>query len=147
MKKIVFILVLILLFSACSSNQTPDYNYNKYDGAFDEGYDEGYYEGYDEAFNESYNNGYNEGYDEGFYEGYCAGLEEIYTSFHEAERYASNNGGWHPEEAVVVIESYINNKPFYEDGSSPSKRDYELAVDSLIYFYEYYYSSKYESLY
>lgn len=98
----------------------------------------------EETFN--YEEVFDDGFDEGFIEGYYSGFDEIYNSVYEAEHHAAESGGWHPEEAMAIINSYVNQEPFYVDGSLPSKEDYELAVESLICFYEYYYLAEYESL-
>ena len=105
----------------------------------------------------SYQDGYDKGYDSGFDEGYNYGREDdaffnrddnmaeiAYDLEYEAVHYAVEQGGWHPEEACMIIEAYQNNEPFYKNGSPPSEQDYLDAIDSLIYFYEYFYCNMYE---
>lgn len=98
----------------------------------------------EETFN--YEEVFDDGFDEGFIEGYYSGFYEIYNSVHEAEHYASDKGGWHPEEAVAVIEMYLTKVSYYPDGSIPTEEEYLNAINSLIAFYEYFYSAKYEEL-
>lgn len=93
---------------------------------------------------DGYDTGYEEGYDEGYFYGYEDGYEEVAWVKEEAIFHAKENGGWHPEEACVIIEAYRNKDPFYEDGSAPSKQDYDDAVNSLISFFEFFYSNKYD---
>lgn len=87
-----------------------------------------------------YQRGYEDGYDEGYFYGYEDGYNDGESDIViEAIFYAKEKGGWHPEEAWMIIEAYRNKEPFYEDGSSPSKQDYYEAIDSLIYFFEFFY--------
>ena len=131
---------VISMFTSCNKKMKADIydsNYDQEQLAYDVGYDDGYYEGY------------YEGYDEGHYDGvYCdweENIREIACELeYDAVHYAVDNGGWHPEEAWMIIEAYRNNEPFYQNGSPPSKQDYIDAIDSLIYFYDYFYSARYE---
>lgn len=53
-----------------------------------------------------------------------------------------------PEEAMMVIDSYENGTPFWNDGEPASEEDYQNAARTLYYFYQYYYNgefSHYES--
>ena len=111
--------------------------------------DDSYYEGYNDVYDEGYNDGielgYNEGHHDGIYYDWEENIDEIGSYFEqEAVYYDKDNGGWHPEEAWEIIEAYQNNEPFYSDGSQPSKQDYMDAINSLIYFYDYFYSERYE---
>ena len=111
--------------------------------------DNSHYEEYDNEYNSGYDDGYDEGYDEGHYDGtyydWDDNIDELGRYFEEeAVHYAKDQGGWHPEEAWMLIEAYRNNEPFYQDGSPPSEQDYIDAINSLIYFYDYFYSTIYE---
>lgn len=99
---------------------------------------------FEDGYNKGYNDGYDAGYDEGSFYGYEDGRNEIEWAEEEAIFYAKENGGWHPEEAWMIIEAYRNKEPFYSDGSIPSEQDYNDAVNSLIYFFEYFYSKNYD---
>lgn len=137
---ILAVLILILCLSACSKPT----------------YEEGYEDGYSDAEFEVeylmeaecqgwYDMGYSDGYYEGSNDGWVDNLEEIGRFFEEdAVDFVREHCQWHPEEAVCIIEAYRNNEPFYENGSPPSRQDYLDAIDSLIYFYEYFYGSYYE---
>lgn len=112
----------------------------EYDDSYIEGYDDGYSEGYDEGLSIGRDYGYEEGIDDGWIDN----IEEPANYLeYEAVHYAIDHGGLHPEEAWMLIEAYQNNEPFYEDGSSPSEQDYIAAIDSLIYFYDYFCSARY----
>lgn len=123
------------MFTSCGKKEQVDLSNSNYDSS-------------NWMYNEAYDEGYNDGYDEGHYNGIYFDWEEniceIATELeYEAVFYAKENGGWHPEEACMIIEAYQNNKPFYQDGSPPSKQDYLDAIDSLKYFYDYFYSARY----
>jgi hypothetical protein len=129
------------MFTSCNKPKEvkvdDSYYLEDYNDGYDEGYDEGYYEGYYE--------GYDEGHYDGIYYDWEENIHEIAVELeYDAIHYAVENGGWHPEEAWMIIEAYQNNEPFYKDGSPPSKQDYFDAIDSLIYFYDYFYSARYE---
>ena len=123
-----FSVFLVFSLTSCFSQES----YTDDSSSVDLAYDDGYYDGYDD--------GYYDGSEEGWYDN----IDEIGWFFEEeAVHYAAEHGGWHPEEAWGLIEAYQNNEPFYEDGSPPSKQDYFDAIESLIYFYEYFYGKKY----
>ena len=147
MKKLttmIAMLTLALCLSACNAR------------SYEEGYADGYNDGYSDAefeigclvedeFQDGYEAGYEDGYDDGSVEGWINNIEDPGRYFkEEAVHYASEHSEWHPEEAWYIIEAYHNNEPFYENGSPPSKQDYLNAIDSLIYFYEYFYGRHYE---
>lgn len=138
MKKITaMIAVLAILCCFLSACGQPTYE----DG-YEEGHADGYLEGYDEGYDEGYEEGYDHGYD---YAQYDISIDDILAEAeHEASKYASREGNWHPEEAWGVIEAYHNHEPFYENGSPPSYQDYLDAINSMIYFYEYFYGGHYE---
>jgi hypothetical protein len=127
-----------------------------YKGTYEEGYSDGYGDGYSDAesdmqyaieyeFFDGYDTGYSHGYDEGSHDGWIENIEEIGWYFEdEAEYYALQHSGWIPEEAWMVIEAYQNNEPLPDESSVPSTQDYLAAIDSLIYFYDYFYSARYE---
>ena len=127
-----------------------------YEGTYDEGYSEGYDDGYSDGkfdMQSDVEDGILDGYDTGYHDGYCEGrdygwidnAEEIGRYFEEeAVDYALDHSEWHPEEAWMIIEAYQNNEPLHEGGSTPSRQDYLDAIDSLIYFYDYFYSARYE---
>ena len=106
-------------------------------------YDEGYSDGYADAkadmayqLEEEFFDGYDIGYEDGERDGRW--LEE------DAVEFVREHCEWHPEEALEVIDAYQNNKPFWQDGSPPSNQDYLDAINSLAYFYEYFYGRHYE---
>ena len=126
MRKILTFVVVFAItmgLSACSLDP--------YKSDYDEGYDFGYEVGYDYG----YERGYEDGYDEGKLDG--SALEE------EGIHYAREHSGWSPEEAMYVIEAYQTGKSCWKDGSLPSHEEYLDAIESLIYFYDYFYSVKY----
>lgn len=126
MKKIAAIITLVFFaisLSACGLKP--------YESDYDEGYEYGYEYGYERG----YESGFEDGYSEGQMDGSAIEYEGIY--------YAVDNSGWSPEEAMIIIDAYQNGKPFWGDGSLPSHKDYLDAINSLIYFYDYFYSAKY----
>lgn len=141
MKKLIAMITLSLLLcslSACTQ------------GAYESSYQEGYSDGYSAAeiemeylLEEEFLEGYDLGYEEGYWD-----AKQEYSDYWELEQeaihYAREYSEWSPEEAWMVIEAYQNNEPFHVDGSSPSKEEYLDAIDSLIYFYDYFYSRKYK---
>lgn len=85
-----------------------------------------------------YTDGYNEGYVIGFEEGWDSYDEEISNDvayYFDNMKDEACNQGWHPEEALDVLESYFYNKPFYEDGSCATKSDVESAINVLSSYY------------
>lgn len=103
----------------------------------------------------TYDSGYEEGFDSGYDIGYEDGFDarsgddwgnnqSILYAMEEAIYYARDNSGWHPEEAVDLIEAYQKQLPYYENGSPPTHQDYLAAVQSLQDFFEYFYSGKYK---
>lgn len=92
----------------------------------------------DELYDNGYDYGYEVGYDTGLTEGWDSCNEEISNnvaaSFGDMKDEACKYG-WHPEEALVVLESYLYNKPFYKDGSCATKNDAESALDVLSSYY------------
>lgn len=131
---LIVIIVTGCLLLSCSSEPT-------YEDGFDDGYDEGYFDAINE-YEDDYSRGYADGYIEGKSD--IDADEIIYYITREAEKYAGRESGWHPEDAWCLIEAYQNNEPFYEDGSMPSYQDYLDAINSIIYFYEYFYGGHYE---
>ena len=124
--------ILLCCLSACVGKS--DYAREKeakeeaiYQRGYDAGYEDGHWEGYDN------------GYDEGYYDGERDGEWLV----DKAIFYAGEKGGWHPEEAWMIIEAYRNKEPLYGD-SIPSEQDYEDAVNSLIFFFDYFYSKNYD---
>lgn len=134
------ILIAAVFLMSCGSN-----------GYYDQGYADGRADGRLEAELELYDKRFESGYDAGWEDGYSVGYDSWFDHpvdpakyfEDEAVQYAAKNSGWHPEEAWSIIEAYHNSDPFWEDGSPPSKQDYYDAIDSMIYFYEYFYSAKY----
>ena len=64
--------------------------------------------------------------------------EAFYIIKEEAERYASGEYGWSPEEACEVIICYLNREKYFD--SVPTEEDYLDAVGTLIAFYDYFYN-------
>lgn len=123
MKKIISLIAVLALTVICLTACGLE----PYKSDYDEGYDYGYDYGYER--------GYEDGYEEGKLDGSV--LEE------EGIHYAREHSGWSPEEAMYIIDAYQNDKPFWKDGSPPSHKDYLEAIESLIYFYDYFFSAKY----
>ena len=94
-----------------------------------------------------YDSEWDEGYDEGYSDGYDDGFDHIWIAVYEAEHYAGEQGGWHPEEAMMIIDCYENGEAFWENGAPPSKEEYKEAIQSLYSFYQYFYCGMYEELY
>lgn len=129
---ILSVIIILLFLSSCGGkSEYAREREAKKEAIYQEGYDAGYEEGRWEGYDEGYFYGYEDGYDDG--------CEEVARAEEEAIFYAKEKGGWHPEEAWMVIEAYRNKEAFYEDGSPPSKQDYDDAVNSLISFYEFFY--------
>lgn len=125
-----------------------------------------YYDGYDTGFNE----GYSRGCDDGYILGYDEGFDAITSAKESAEHYAFQKSGLSPDEALDIIGNYDFTKSSFESGertsseaysdfeayrnyleekygeSAPAEEDYNAAVQSLFYFYEYYYERNYEEL-
>lgn len=122
-----------------------------YNDAYEDGYNDAvelYGSDYDIGYENGYDIGYEDGYDDGHEEGikndWTENIVEIARYFEvEAVHYVGENANWHPEEALTVIESYQNNESFYSDGSTPSEQDFLDAIESLIYFYRYFYDGAY----
>jgi hypothetical protein len=85
-----------------------------------------------------YTDGYNNGYTTGYDEAWDSCEEEISNnvsySFWKMKHEVCNQG-WHPEEALEVLDSYLYNKPFYEDGSCATKSDVESAINVISSYY------------
>lgn len=135
----VIIAIVLCSFSACTQEA---YETTSYADGYSDGYSEAEFE-LQYLLDEEFLYGYDCGYDDGYRE-----AEEEYSDYgwleFEASHYARDHSGWNPEEAWALIEAYHNNEPFYADGSYPSKEDYLDAINSLIYFYNYFYSKEYE---
>ena len=121
-----------------------------YSDDYDAGYSNGWVDGKTEADiqwfdygDEMYENGMDKGYELGYEEG-AASCDAARHFEQEAEDYAREKSGWHPEEAWYVIEAYQNHDAWSQDGSAPTAQDYAEAIDSIIYFYEYFYGGNYE---
>ena len=130
MKKF-FLLVALIVFVAFSTLSC----------ASPSGYEEGYDDGYSAA---------KEKFSEHGYEMYQKGYDEATGDFVDgiiewrAIRYAKENGGWHPEEAMCIIDAYESGSMFY--GKTPiTEKDYKDAIKTLYYYYEYFYGNHYDS--
>ena len=127
-KLLLFCLIICIVLTAC------DYSSQELESAYQSGYEEGY----TDALRE-HEGDYSDGYQEGKYEA----IHSFYSIVEDAEQYSVVTGGWHPEEAWSVIEEYQNSGTSNND-DSPSYEEYQAAIDSLICFYEYFYSRNYE---
>ena len=79
-------------------------------------------------------------YDEGYYAGYESGLwdgafkvreniaDEVWDLYSSIERQTTKERGLHPEEAIIVLNNYL-------DGEYVSDYDMETAIRSITYFY------------
>ena len=121
---------LILLFSLSSCENKDSYH---------DRYETGYIDGERDGFDDGYDEGHWEGYKEGFGEAYYR-FEEI--ALHDAVRYAEEYGGWHPEEAMEIIDAYENDELAFGK-MSVTEEDYKKAVKSLYWYYEYFYDGLY----
>lgn len=133
MKKRLFLILLCstLIFGLSSCDKQE----SSYNGEYDDGYQEGHWDGFDD------------GYDEGLWEGYKEGFDEAYYRFenlslHDAARYAEEYGGWHPEEAMEIIDAYENDELAFGK-MSVTEEDYKKAAKSLYLYYEYFYNGLY----
>ena len=141
---IAFYVGLIILGVVTGISDFPKSRDNEYEDLYIDGYSVGYDDGYSVGYDEGLSIGWDYGHDEGIYYDWADNVAEIGCYFEEdAVHYAKDHGGWHPEEAWMIIEAYQNSEPFYEDGSSPSEQDYLAAIDSLIDFNDYFYSARY----
>lgn len=104
------------------------------DSMYDIGKEYGYEKGKEEGYEEGIESGYETGYEDG-----AMSDDAISFSEEEATWYAREKSGWSPEEAMAIIYAYKNGEPLYEDDSPPSENDYLDAVDTLVYFFEYFY--------
>ena len=132
MKKVIsFILLsasLLLCLSSCNDRGAVYGNYN-------EEYDDGYEAGFDEGYGEGLWEGYKEGYSEAYYR-----FEE--SALHDAVHYAEDYSGWHPEEAMYIIEAYENGDLAF-GYMTVTEKDYKNAVQSLCLYYQYFYDALY----
>lgn len=127
MKKYLIVVVSVLLllsFSACS--EPPDYD-DGWDDGYDAGYDAGFFKGYDTAEDEI--GGSDDDWE------YGRDYEDSSTSIWEIEEaaswYAQKKTGLSAYEAAQEVGMYLDGD------SSVSKADYDNAVETLLYFYEY----------
>lgn len=138
MKKLLICLCATLLLASCDIDDGKEYkdpNLYRYDNEYEE-----------ESF--SWEDGYEAGYDEGFYDGCNAGFDEMEGIVEAAIDYVIENGGWHPgDEALPIIEMYRTKISYHPDGSLPTKEEYYEAINSLIYFYEFFEYGLYERYY
>lgn len=108
-------------------------------------------------YQDAYDSGYNIGYDRGREVGYEAGYDDgaSYGWFDdianpasyledEAVDYVRKYCEWHPEEAMTIIEAYQSGIPAFEGDPVPSYQEYLEAIESLKYFYIYFYNREYE---
>lgn len=117
--------------------------YSGYEDGFNEGYSSGKLEGYLEGYDEAKKQYEIDPYDEYFYGYSDTSIKIIQYLEEEAWHYAHEKGGWNPEEAMLNVKSYINNKPD-KFGNYCTKEDFLDSVMSLYYYYEFFYSKKYE---
>lgn len=126
-KRIVLYCIIISLFLIGCSSRT---------------YEDGYNDGFNDARFELETE-YEWYWDEGYCEGYSDGFDRIADSRSDAEYYACDRAVFHPEEALMIIDAYENNEPFWGDEKPPSQQDYMDAARSLYYFYEYYFNGEF----
>ena len=120
--------VLLLCLSSCEQEQT-------YEDGYIDGYSDGRYDAKEAASDHSF-----EMYKEGYDEAYIDFVESVICG--EAVHYAVEHGGWHPEEAMSIIDAY-NGQWSY--GELPiTEKDYKDAVSSLYYYYDYFYNAQYQ---
>ena len=134
MKRIWSLLFLILFSCVCLSACSSESMYTQHQ--YDEAYEQGYFDGMQDAEADSWYSV--DAPDEAAYT-----EEQIKDSFgwmmDDAHSHAIDFGGLHPEEAWGIIEDYHNGSTeFFED--PPTEEEYKEAVNSMIGFYEYFYS-------
>ena len=112
--------VLIFCLSSCRTQKTNE-----------DGYGDGNTSYHSRHSGEMYQEGYNEAYRDFVYD----------IIQYEAVRYAVEHGGWHPEEAMAIIDAYENGQSYY---GTITEKDYKDAVRSLYCYYEYFYNAFYE---
>lgn len=90
--------------------------------------------------NAGYNTGYEEGWADGFSDGYDTGLiwgafesqddiaSQVRDLYAEKEFETAKKCGWHPEEAIIILNDYMN-------GENVSTEDLRSAIESISYFY------------
>lgn len=130
-------LVLLLLSALLALSACGRYSESDLDAARSAGYADGKADGYGSGESDGYSLGYRHGYEEGFEAGASGG--SVDSLVWEAEHYAAENGGWHPEEALCIIEDYENGTAKYFD-AVPTVEEYGEAIHTLYYFYEFFYS-------
>ena len=138
---VVFLLSILFLLS-CGQVKT-------YDEGFEDGYDMGYIDA-SVDFQDDYSRGYEDGYDDATNEhdyyipgGYSDEIIDIIMDIQsEAESYASSNSEYDVESALVIVDSYLNNKP-NDWGERYSFEDFKEASLILYQFYEYFYGEHY----
>lgn len=121
--------VLIFCLLSCEKQKT-----------YEDGYNDGYEDGYFDASNELSDYGfdmYQEGYDEA-YGDFVYGIIED-----EAVHYAVEHGGWHPEEAMCIIDCYEKGYDYCES-LLITEEIYKDAVKSLYCYYEYFFNAWYK---
>lgn len=126
MRRLFFALVMVLLLCGCSTHT--------YEDGYQDGFNDASFEletEYEWYLSESYREGYTDGYD------------RIKESRSAAEYYACDRAVYHPEEALMIIDAYENNEPFWNNGNPPSYQEYMDAARSLYYFYEYYFNGEF----
>lgn len=127
-----FIVFLIALLAcglcACGSHT----NYNQ---EIEDAYLEGIVIGEGEGYEYGYDEGYAEGYDDGRDDGWNEAVRYVQS---EAEHYARECDYWTPEEAFWIIDDYLNGV------EGVTEEDYIAAVQTLCYFYEYFYCGMYK---
>ena len=86
----------------------------------------------DEANYEGYAEGYYFGYEDGVYDGIEEARGDLtdgaLDKYQELEYQASRECGLHPDEAIIVLEDYL-------DGEYVSDSDLEIAIKSMAYLY------------
>lgn len=120
---------MLIFLSGCSSS-------------YGKGYTAGYSDGYNDARVE-FNYDIESIIEEQYYTGYKDGYDRIAESRNAAEYYAMERSVFSPEEAMMIIDSYENGTPFWENGQSASEEDYQNAARTLYYFYEYYFDGEF----
>ena len=144
-RTIAIILCFFLVVGMCACGSPYQYTEDDVELAWQDGFDQGYdgaCEDIDLFFSEGYDDGYTRGYDDGLSRGKLEYKKIVNNIVSDAEHHAVIIGGMHPEEAWDIIDSYVNKKQMI-GGGYPSYDDYIGAIDSMIAFYEYFYSKNY----
>ena len=120
MKKLISVMLftfLVMCLTSCSGHESHE-----------DWHSSGYNTGYEDGWNNGFDDGYNEGLIWGAIDGQDDIASEVKYQYEKREADTTKSCGLHPEEAIMVLEDYIN-------GKSVSEEDLHMAIKSVSYFY------------